>query len=149
MNNTEENKETVRQFWSDLYEKRNYDKVGEYFSKDGLYRDIAASDQGARGPKAIAKRLKIGLEVIEQHVHHLHHMVAEGNIVITVHTEDWHFHTGEVVPLPFVSVQVFDENGKIKEWSDYWDMNTLLGNAPQWWLEHIAKFSEEDFDRDE
>ena len=145
MSDIEKNKTLVRQFWLDLYETRDYQKVGQYFAQDGLYRDIPTPDQGARGPQAITKRLKIGLDVIDKHVHHLHRMVAEGDTVVTVHTEDWHFRTGEVVSLPFVSVQVIDENGKIKEWSDYWDMNTLMSGAPKSWLEHIAKFSEADF----
>ena len=34
-------------------------------------------------------------------------------------------------------IQVID-NGKIKLWRDYSNMDTLLSNAPAWWLEHIA-----------
>ena len=71
-------------------------------------------------------------------------MVADGSTVVTEHTEDWHFHTGEVVSLPFVSIHVI-EAGKIKLWRDYWDLNTLMSGAPQWWIEHLAKFSEADF----
>jgi len=32
-------------------------------------------------------------------------MVAEGDTVVTEHAETWHWHTGEQVTLPFVSVQ--------------------------------------------
>lgn len=145
MNSIEANKKTITQFWSDLYEKRNYDKCGNYFADDGLYRDVPAPDNGAIGPKAIATRLRIGLDPIDKHVHHMHLMIGENNTVITEHTEDWHFKTGEIVSLPFVSVQTFNDNAKLKLWSDYWDLNTLLGNAPKWWLDHIANFSEKDF----
>ena len=144
MNNLQENKKLVTRFWHDLYTARDYEKCGSYFSANGLYRDIPTSDPGARGPKAISRRLKMGLSVIDNHVHHLHHMVAEENTVVTVHTEDWHFKTGEVISLPFVSVQTI-ENGKITSWDDYWDTNTLLGKAPKWWLDHIASFTPEDF----
>ena len=147
MSTAAENKNLVLAFWRDLYETRDYDRCGAYFSEDGLYRDVPAPDSGARGPKAIAKRLKIGLEVIDNHVHHLHRIVAEDDTVVTEHTEDWHFKTGEVVKLPFVSVMAFD-NGKIVSWSDYWDMNTLMGGAPQWWLDRLTKYSEEDFYND-
>jgi len=43
----------------------------------------------------------------------------------------WHWHTGEFVVLPFVSV--FDlRDGKIARWWDYWDLGTLMNAAPQW-----------------
>ena len=34
---------------------------------------------------------------------------------------------------------------KITLWRDYWDLNTLMNNVPQWWVEHIMTFSTEDF----
>jgi hypothetical protein len=40
------------------------------------------------------------------------------------------------------------ENGKIKVWRDYWNLDTLLSGAPKWWLEHILSFGPEDFARD-
>ncbi len=54
------------------------------------------------------------------------------------HSEEWHWHTGEFVVLPFVSV--FDlRDGKIARWWDYWDLGTLMNAAPQWWVEHIMQ----------
>jgi ketosteroid isomerase-like protein len=44
----------------------------------------------------------------------------------------------ESVALPFVSIHVIRE-GKIALWRDYWDMNTLMDAAPQWWVEHILR----------
>ena len=143
-NDTAANKELVHNLWLDLYKHGNYDAVGKYFAEDGLYEDVPAPDAGAVGPSAVTKRLRIGLDPIEKHVHHLHRMVAEGDTVITEHTEDWHFHTGEVVSLPFVSVHVI-ENGMITLWRDYWDLGTLMNGAPDWWLERISNYTEEDF----
>jgi len=37
------------------------------------------------------------------------------------------------------------EDNMIRLWRDYWDINTLMSNAPQWWLEHIMQFSVADF----
>ncbi len=149
MSVAEQNKELIIRFWNTLYGERDYDAVGAFFSEDALYEDVPAPDNGARGPKAIAKRLKIGLEVIDDHVHHLKTIVSdEGGNVVTEHVEDWHFHTGEVVSLPFVSMQRV-EDGKITRWSDYFDLQTLMGNAPQWWLERLANYSEEDFYKDD
>ena len=143
MAESDENRRLIERFWSDLYE-RDYDKVGSYFAEDGLYEDVPAPDRGAVGPKAVAARLRIGLEPVERYVHHQHRMVAEGDTVVTEHTEDWHFHSGEVVSLPFVSIHVV-KDGQIVLWRDYWDMNTLMSGAPKWWIERLAKFSEADF----
>jgi limonene-1,2-epoxide hydrolase len=96
------------------------------------------------GPKAVAARLRIGLEPVESYVHHQHRMLSEGDTVVTEHTEDWHFHTGEVVSLPFVSIHVV-KDGRIVLWRDYWDLNTLMSGAPKWWIERLASFSEADF----
>lgn len=138
-----ENKKLVEAFWNDLY-SGDFDRVASYFDADSHYEDVPAPDAGADGPVNIVKRLKIGLEPIEKHVHHLHRMVAEGETVVTEHTEDWHWHTGEIVSLPFVSIHVV-EGDKIKLWRDYWDLSTLMNGAPQWWLERLAAHSEADF----
>ncbi len=143
MAESDENRRLIERFWSDLYE-RDYDKVGSYFADDGLYEDVPAPDRGAIGPKAVAARLRIGLEPVERYVHHLHRVVAEGDTVVTEHTEDWHFHSGEVVSLPFVSIHVV-KDGRIVLWRDYWGMNTLMSGAPKWWIERLATFSEADF----
>jgi limonene-1,2-epoxide hydrolase len=140
-----EPRKLIEAFWKDLYAYAyDFDKVGSYFAEDGLYEDVPAPDAGAVGPAAVAARLRIGLEPIERSVHHLHRMVVEGGTVVTEHTEDWHFPTGEVVSLPFVSIHVI-EDGKIKLWRDYWDFQTLMSGAPAWWIEHLAKHSEADF----
>ena len=143
MDETTSNRRLIEGFWKDLY-ARDFDAVGAYFADDSLYEDVPAPDAGAVGPENVVKRLRIGLEPIERYEHHLHRMVADGSTVVTEHTEDWHFHTGEVVSLPFVSIHVI-EAGKIKLWRDYWDLNTLMSGAPQWWIERLAGFSEADF----
>ena len=147
---TERNKKTAADFWKALYEERDYDKCGAFFAEDGRYVDIPAPDHGAVGPRAIARRLRIGLGVIHKHVHHLTRLVAEDDVVITEHSEDWHFDdkSERIVNLPFVSVQTFNAEGKITSWSDYSNLDTLLSQAPKWWIDHIAKFSEADFDAD-
>lgn len=133
----EANLELVRRCWRDLY-ARDFDAVGAYFAEDGLYQDVPAPDAGAVGPRAVALRLRIGLETIERYEHHLHRMVADDEVVMTEHTEDWHWGSGESVSLPFVSVHRI-RHGKIALWRDYWDMDTLMGAAPRWWVEQILR----------
>jgi limonene-1,2-epoxide hydrolase len=138
------NKELVRRFWDDVYVARDYDAIGRYFAADGVYVDVAVPDSAATGPQAVAMRLRIGHEPVQRFTHEVHRMVAEGDTVVTEHTETWHFHTGEVIALPFVSVMEIS-GGMIRLWRDYSDLNTLLSKAPAWWLEHISKFTVADF----
>lgn len=138
------NKQLVSDFWNDVYVGRNYDAVGQYFAADGVYEDVPTPGSAATGPEAVSKRLRMGHEPVQSFKHEVHRMVADGDVVMTEHTETWCFHTGEVVPLPFVSVMEV-RDGKIRLWRDYWDLNTLMNNVPAWWVEHIMQFSPEDF----
>ena len=138
MRSKADNLEVVEALWKAVYD-HDYDAVGALIAEDGLYQDVPTPDYGAVGPEAVAARLRSGFEPVDRHVHHLRRVVCDGNIVVTEHQEDWHFRTGEVVELPFVSVIEVDDDGKIALWRDYWDLNTLMQNAPQWWLDHIAQ----------
>ena len=138
-----DNRKLVQDFWQALYE-RDFERVAAFFAEDGHYEDVPAPDPGATGPANVVKRLKIGLEPIEGYEHHLHRMVAEGDTVVTEHTEDWTWHTGEKVSLPFVSIHVV-RDGKIVLWRDYWDLGTLMSGAPPWWIERLARHSAADF----
>ena len=133
-----ENKHVVVQLWRDLY-ARDFDAVGAHFLDDGEYTDVPSpADDVARGPAKIAARLRLGLGPLERIDHEIRVVVAEGDTVVTEHVEHWHWPTGEHVDLPFVSVHEF-RGGRISRWWDYWDMQTLMGAAPEWWVEHIMK----------
>jgi limonene-1,2-epoxide hydrolase len=139
----EANKAAVRRLWETLYTK-DWDALAALLHEECFYEDVPTPDPGARGPQNVIRRLRIGLDPIERFEHHFHRLVAEGDTVILEHTEVWHFHTGEVVRNPFVTVHEVSE-GRIKLWRDYWDLNTLLSGVPKWWLERLAAFSEKDF----
>ena len=136
MTTSDDNRELIRQFWDDLY-RRDFEACGAYFAPDGVYTDVPVGEQGATGPAEVAARLRLGLEPIERYEHHLRNLVADGDMVITEHVEEWFWHTGEHVALPFVSVMEL-RGGQIIRWWDYFNLPTLLDAAPQWWLEHIA-----------
>ena len=59
---------------------------------------------------------------------------------MTEHVELWEWPSGETARLPFVSVHVVHD-GLIRRWWDYWDLATLMNNAPAWWVEHIMQES--------
>jgi ketosteroid isomerase-like protein len=137
VSDADRNRATIDRFWGLLYAK-DWDGLAALFAPDGEYTDVPTpADDVARGPEAIVARLRLGLDPVEEMVHHPRSVVADGDLVMTEHAEEWRWHTGEVVVLPFVSVHQFDADGRILRWWDYWDLTTLLGNAPQWWLDHI------------
>ena len=112
--------------------------MATFFSADAHYTDVGVDGQGARGPQQIVDRLKIGIEPLSGYYHHPRHVVAEGNLVILEHVEEWQFHTGERILHPFVTVmEVLD--GEIVRWHDYSNIGNVIDHAPQWWLERIAQ----------
>jgi limonene-1,2-epoxide hydrolase len=134
----ETNRARVEDFWRALYE-RDWERIASFFGADSEYTDVASPpDDVAHGPAQIVARLRLGLERLSGYEHDLRLMVAEGDTVVTEHAETWHWDTGEVVTLPFVSVQQL-RGGAIVRWWDYWDLQTLMNGAPAWWIEHIAQ----------
>ncbi len=134
------NRELIEAFWRDLY-RRDYDAVGAYFPDEGEYTDVPSpAEDVARGPAQIAARLRLGLEPLASLTHDIRLLVCDGDTVVTEHVEHWEWPTGERVSLPFVSVQEL-RNGQIVRWWDYWDMGTLMGAAPRWWIDQILRES--------
>ena len=134
----ETNKGRVREFWETLY-RRDWDAIATFFAEDSEYTDVPSpEDDVARGPALIVARLRLGLERISEYEHDLRLMVAESEAVVTEHSETWHWHTGEQVTLPFVSVHELRAD-TIVRWWDYWDLGTLMNAAPAWWIEHIVQ----------
>ena len=132
----EENKKIVASMWDCLYRK-DFDGVAAHIAADGFYEDVPAPDPGARGPENVVKRLRSGLDSVVRFEHDIHRVVAEGDEVIVEHTETWHFETGELLTNHFVTVHEV-KDGKIALWRDYWDINTMMSQAPKWWIEHLA-----------
>ena len=122
----------------DVLERRDFEGCGAYFAEDGVYTDVPLGVVGATGPAEVAARLRLGLEPLDRYVHHLRNIVASDAVVMTEHTEEWFWPTGEHVELPFVSVMELRDQ-KITRWWDYFNLATLLDSAPQWWLDQIAK----------
>lgn len=139
----EENKRVVAGMWECLYRK-DFDGVAACIAPDGHYEDVPAPDPGATGPANVVKRLRVGLEPVARFEHEIHRVVAEGDDVIVEHTETWHFETGEKVVNHFVTVHVV-RDGKVALWRDYWDLGTLMAQAPKWWIERVMSHSADDF----
>ena len=137
-----DNRALIERFWQTLYE-RDFDGVGAYFAPDGEYTDMPTPPEDvARGPEQIAARLRLGLERLTGLSHTIKTIIVDGDTVATEHVEHWEWPTGERAALPFVSMQEV-RDGKIVRWWDYWDLSTLMGTAPAWWVEDIMAKSAE------
>ena len=131
------NRQVVERYW-EAHFLRDWDRMATFFSDDAHYTDVGVDGQGARGPQQIVDRLKIGIEPLSGYYHHPRHMVAEGDLVILEHVEEWQFHTGERILHPFVTVMEV-RDGKIVRWHDYSNIGNVIDHAPQWWIERIAQ----------
>lgn len=135
------NRETttlVESFW-DALGRRDFAGVGALMSEYGHYVDVPVIgvDDGARGPAETEARIRLGLEPLHAYELHPGPIVVTGDVVITEHAETWTWEEGVSVRLPFVSVQEV-RDGRVDRWWDYFDLQTLMGAAPAWWLDHIA-----------
>ena len=133
------NKLVIEELWRCLA-RRDFDGVGALFSATGTYIDVPVigSDNGAIGPQEVAARLRLGLEPLEKYVLHSGPMLAQGDVVITEHSEEWFWHTGEHHLVRFCSVHEV-RNAMVERWWDYVDLGQLVAAAPAWWLEHVMK----------
>ena len=130
------NKQVVERYW-DVHFRRDWEAMATFFHDDAHYTDVGLDATGATGGADIIKRLRLGIEPLSGYYHFPKHLIAEGDIVVTEHMEEWNFHTGERVEHPFTSVMEVHD-GKISRWHDYSHLGNLLDQAPSWWLEHIA-----------
>lgn len=136
MDRAERNREIVEGLWADLG-RRDFAAVAARFAPDGHYTDVPAPEEGARGPDEIEARLRLGIAPLQAYECHEGTLIAEGDRVVTEHSETWVWDDDHRATLPFVSVMELDAEGAIVRWWDYWDMGTLMNAAPQWWVEHI------------
>jgi limonene-1,2-epoxide hydrolase len=132
-----QNRQVVERYW-EAHFARDWERMATFFAVDAHYTDVGLGDPGATGPDEIIARLKLGIEPLARYHHHPRHTLAEGDLVVTEHVEEWLFHTGENVMHPFVSIMEVRER-LIVRWHDYSHLQNLTANAPAWWLEHIAK----------
>jgi limonene-1,2-epoxide hydrolase len=130
------NRQVVERYW-DAHFRRDWDAMARFFTDDAHYTDVGMDAVGATGPAEIIARLQLGIGPLDGYYHFPRHMIAEGDLVVTEHVEQWRFHTGEVIDHPFTSVMEV-RDGHITRWHDYSHLGNLIDNAPSWWLEHIA-----------
>jgi ketosteroid isomerase-like protein len=134
----EANKQVVQMYW-DALASRDWNGMKALLTDDAHYTDVGLPGPGATGPDAVVNRVKLGIELLSSYEHLPGaNMLAEGDLVMTEHTERWTFRTGEVIDHSFVSVTQL-RDGKIFRWHDYSNISNIIDNAPAWWLEQLSK----------
>lgn len=137
----EANKQVVQAFW-DALAVRNWDGMKALLTDDAHYTDVGVPGPGGTGPDGVLGRLRAGLEPLAEYRHQPGaRMYGEGDTVITEHVERWVFASGEEFDHPFVSVTQL-RDGKICRWHDYSNIQNIIDNAPQSWMEDVIKASE-------
>ena len=136
MVDVEANRAVVERYW-DAHFRRDWDAMAAFYAPSCHYTDVGIDATGATGPDEIVRRLRLGIEPLSGYLHFPKHLVAEGDLVVTEHVEQWQFHTGEVIDHPFTSVMEV-RDGQLQRWHDYSHLGNLLDQAPAWWIEHIA-----------
>ena len=139
----EANKKVVETMWNALSAK-DWETLKDCLAEDVHYEDVPAEDPGAHGPENTVKRLAIAFDNLVGHTHTIHHIVADGDVVMLDHTEGWTFRTGEKAEHSFATLHEM-RDGKIVKWSHYWDVAGFVGQFPKWFLEEMAAHSPSDF----
>jgi limonene-1,2-epoxide hydrolase len=132
------NRSIVEGLWADL-SKRDFAAVAARFTADGHYTDVPAPEDGAFGPAEIEARLRLGIEPLAGYECRDGVIIAEGNRVVTEHDETWIWDDEHQATLPFVSVMELTDDGRITRWWDYWDLQTIMGAAPEWWVLRVME----------
>ena len=133
----EENVKLTERLWAAVGSQDSA-TLSSLFHDDAEYTDAATpADDVARGGAEVAMRLELAFEGVEISSTS-RNVVANDDAVMVERVERWTWRTGEQVDLPIASI-VEISGGKISRWVDYWDMQTLLGVAPAWWVEQVMK----------
>ena len=118
--------------FADAWTQHNPDAIDDLFTKDGIYEDIAAGESW-QGTDKIKNLMKSTLEAIPNFNVKINQWFSDKDKVscewIMTGTQSGNFpnipETGKSFSVRGSSV-ILLENGKIKHWTDYYDMYTFL-----------------------
>ena len=132
--------ELVEAFWANLY-RRDFQAVGNYFAPDGEYTDMPTPRRRRRAwPAQIAARLELGLGPLASISHDVRGITARGRHGRHRTRRALGVANGRTRQ-PSLRVDDASARRKLVRWWDYWDLGTLMGAAPAWWVEHIMEES--------
>ncbi|MCB0996883.1 MAG: nuclear transport factor 2 family protein [Acidimicrobiales bacterium] len=100
------------------------DELLAYFHDDAVYHNVPLDP--AEGLDAIRGVIEMFAGMASSITFEVHHQVASGSIVMNERTDTIAM-DGRTVALPVAGVFVVD-GGKIRRWSDYFDMGQFTGS---------------------
>lgn len=121
-----DNEQIIRDFigaWSRL----DSVELASYFTADGCYYNMPT--QPVKGRENVQKFIAGFIANWASTDWEILHLVAQGDVVFCERVDRTTFASGGV-DLPCLGVFEMSD-GKIKEWRDYFDLNTFMRAAPQ------------------
>jgi limonene-1,2-epoxide hydrolase len=121
--------ELVHALFDAIY-RLDFDAAVELFTDDGSYYDLAVETEPTVGKPAIRRKLDFMISGgVERMSYEIHHLVADGNVVLCERSETWHFPSG-AEPSLRVMCTIEVREGKIARWREYWNRDELMTAMP-------------------
>jgi limonene-1,2-epoxide hydrolase len=125
MSTDADNEAIVRDFCA-AFSRRDIDELLGYFTVDAVYHNIPFGPaQGTEAIRATLETFVPGSPAIEFEMLHL---ASKGSVVHTERIDRMTF-DGKPVELPVAGVFEI-EDGRIRAWRDYFDLQMFLGASP-------------------
>jgi limonene-1,2-epoxide hydrolase len=118
------NEEIIRQFCA-AFVRRDVDELCAFFTADAVYHNIPMAP--AEGIDAIRSSLDMFVPVSPYVEFEVRNLASDGAVVFTERIDRMEF-GGKAVELPVVGVFEVDD-GRIKAWRDYFDVQMFFGSA--------------------
>lgn len=122
MSTDSSNEETVRRFCA-AFSRRDVDELCAFFTPDAVYHNIPMAP--AEGMDSIRGTLEMFVPGSPYVEFELRNIASDGSVVFTERIDRMEF-GGKAVELPVTGV--FEvEDGRIRAWRDYFDMQMFFG----------------------
>ena len=118
------NEETVQRFCA-AFSRRDVDELCAFFTPDAVYHNIPMAP--AEGIDAIRASLEMFVPTSPYIEFEMVNIASAGRIVFTERVDRMEF-GGKAVELPVTGVFEL-QDGRIKAWRDYFDMQMFLGTS--------------------
>lgn len=111
------------------WQNKDVDKILEYFCEDAIYINIPI-DPPNHGKAEIRAVIEQFLGIAQAMEFIIHNQAETANGIIMNERTDRFLMNGQWIDLPVMGIFEL-ENGKIKAWRDYFDMNQFTSQMPK------------------
>lgn len=120
-----ENVQSVRDF-CDAWNRMEIDAILSYVADDVLYHNLPLPP--IEGKEAMRGFLEAFFGQLKDFEIHITHAFSQGQYVMTERIDDL-VEEDRTTSVPVGGVFVFDEDGKIARWHEYFDLKALVDNS--------------------